>query len=462
VQSLITSTVRLMPLPFHRIAVINGTYRRTLHLLRAAETWDAEQVRAWQLDRVRRTLIHAASQVPYYRTAWRHHNFDPTQLRRLDELRHLPTVDKATIKRQPVLFEASGTRAWYSVPGHTGGSTSEPMRFLLSRWQRYAEKAFFSYIWGRYGYRLGDRCVLLKGDKVAQPQRGIYWRFDPVYNYLRCDSDYASDPSVLPAYDRAMREFDAAALFGYPSSLYQLALNYRRCGLEAPRFPLLLLASENTYPEQIEVLREVFRCDQVFYHYGHSEYAGLAWKHRDRDSLGFVPFYGYAELLDEDGTPVTRPGDRGEIVVTGYGDSMPFIRYRTSDYATLSDYRPDDFMRSYLSVERIEGRLQEFIVTRDHRLVSICTMGAAHFDEFHYFLETQYRQRQPGRLTLNVRTEGQLDPAVAERVRHTVERKLEHSVDVEVRQVDQIHRPASGKKLMIRQELDVERFLHSP
>src|SRR6185503_17481176 len=116
----------------------------------------------------------------------------------------------------------------------------------------------------------------------------------------------------------------------------------------------------------------------------------------------FWPQYGYFELLDAAGHAVRRPGQLGFVVGTGFDNAvMPFVRYRTGDLAMLSEGGHPDFP-GYPACERIEGRLQEFVVCRDERLVSVTTLGVGHFPELAAVEAIQYEQHAPGEIVLKV------------------------------------------------------------
>ena len=79
---------------------------------------------------------------------------------------------------------------------------------------------------------------------------------------------------------------------------------------------------------------------RVFSHYGHYELAVLAGFCEKEDTYHVLPQYGYAELLDSNGKPVTQPGGMGEIVATSFiMHATPIIRYRTRDYAVLKGWQ---------------------------------------------------------------------------------------------------------------------------
>src|SRR5262249_578594 len=141
-----------------------------------------------------------------------------------------------------------------------------------------------------------------------------------------------------------------------------------------------LLTSENVYDFQLDLFRKVFACP-IINHYGHSERVLMAVSLANDDRLHFLPLYGYPELLDSNAMPITEPGRLGEIVGTPFDNAaMPFVRYRTGDLG-MWDEVPTLQGKVRLVMRRIEGRLQEFVVCRDARLVSITTLGAAHFHE---------------------------------------------------------------------------------
>ena len=190
-----------------------------------------------------------------------------------------------------------------------------------------------------------------------------------------------------------------------------------------------MLFSENVYPAQLARIREVFACP-VIAHYGHSERVLMAATMPDDDRYHFWPQYGHLELVDEHDRPVTEPGRMGFVVGTSFDNQvMPFVRYRTGDLAVLSASGHPS-LPAYTTCDRIVGRLQEFVVCRDHRLVSITTIGVAHFAELAQVDAIQYEQQAPGSLVLKVACAEKLEPAALARIAQAVERKTQGGCDV--------------------------------
>jgi len=145
-------------------------------------------------------------------------------------------------------------------------------------------------------------------------------------------------------------------------------------------------------------------------------------------------------------------------VGTGFDNQvMPFVRYRTGDLAVLSE-GGHPALPGFPACERILGRLQEFVVCRDNRLVSITTLGVAHFAELEPADAIQYEQSRPGELLLKVAAPAALAPDALKRIAAAVARKTQGGCDVEAIQVPHIERTHRGKARMIVQHLDVRRF----
>src|SRR2546423_8029192 len=136
---------------------------------------------------------------------------------------------------------------------------------------------------------------------------------------------------------------------------------------------------------------------------------------------------------------------------------MPFLRYRTGDLAVLSD-RGHPALPGFPACERIVGRLQEFIVCRDHRLISITTIGVAHFPELAAVEAIQYEQEHPGKLVLKVVAETPLTSDQRACIGHAGAAKTQGGCEVEVVQVERIPRTSRGKARMLPQHLDIKPY----
>ena len=410
--------------------------------------------------RLASTLRWAADTVPACQglPAPRRPGDDPLAL-----LAQWPVVDKATLKRNLGRHLSNALPAGKRLPTFTGGSTAEPMKFYLHKGiTRSREYAFMDAFHARVGYREGhDLALALRGRVVptAQQPGGRLWMMEPIKRHLILSSDHLK-PEYMPAYVAALRRWCPPFVLAYPSALYPLArwLAEHPAPEVSSKIRGILLYSENVLDHQLALIRQVFGCP-VLRHYGHSERVLMAATLPDDDRFHFWPQYGHLELLDARGQAVTRPGEMGEIVGTSFDNQvMPFVRYRTGDMATLSDRPAHPSLAGWPVLQRIDGRMQEFVVCRDERLISICAMGAAHFDELAPVQSMQFEQHAPGQLVLNVVSAQALSEAARLAVCRSVAARTQQGCEVTIQQVAAIKPTRQGKHRMLVQHLDLARY----
>jgi phenylacetate-CoA ligase len=413
------------------------------------------------MARLEATLAWALETVPAYaqhRPLLRQHR-DPREL-----LAALPITDKLDIKHAPDRYLSRALPPAQRLETYTGGSTRHPMRFFLQKHvTRPKEQAFMQDFRARAGATDADLVLAMRGRTVptaAEPD-GKLWMLEPIRRQLIVSCDHL-ERRYMPRYAEALALHRPTIVEAFPSALYPLARWLADHPM--PEFTEnvrgVMLFSENVYPAQLARIRQVFKCP-VIAHYGHSERVLMAGTLPGDDRYFFWPQYGHLELLDDRNQPVTEPGKIGHIVGTSFDNQvMPFVRYRTGDLGVLASSSSPE-LPAYTACERIVGRLQEFVVCRDKRLVSITTIGVAHFPEMALADAIQYEQHEPGRVLLRVAAEHDLDEAARKRIAAAVEKKLQGGCEVAVEQVRRIERTPRGKARMIVQHLDVRKYFGS-
>ncbi len=372
----------------------------------------------------------------------------------------LPVTDKLDIKRHPDAYVSAHLPATSRLQMFTGGSTRNPMRFFLEKHvTRPKEYAFMQAFRDRVGLVEGETTLALRGRTVPTAgEGGRIWMHEPIKRQLILSSDHL-ERRFMPQYAEALAQHRPEWIEAFPSALFPLARWLAENPM--PEFTRdvkgVMLYSENVFGFQMHKIREVFGAP-VLLHYGHSERVLMAGSLPGDDRYFFWPQYGHLELLDNEGRAITEPGRVGHVVGTSFDNRvMPFVRYRTGDLAVLSG-RPHKKLPGYPVCERIEGRQQEFVVCRDQRLVSITTLGVAHFPGLARMEAIQYEQHAAGQLTLKVVTDS--EPSAEERnaIGAAVAEKTQGGCHVDVVRVDSIGRTPGGKARMLEQHLDLSSF----
>lgn len=430
-------------------------FRETYAFLQESQWWSRERLEEYQLAQLGKLLDHAYENVPYYRRVFDERGLKPKDIQDFKDLQLLPYLTKEIIQKN--LEDLKARNYPPSKFGYvtTGGSTGIPMGFYLENGVSNArEWAFMLTQWNRVGFKIGDRCVVLRGNAVRSASKGKFWEYDPINKNLILSSYHLTDEN-MPKYIEKIKKFKPNFIQAYPSAITILAKFMQEHSIR-PFYSVkaLLCGSENLYTWQRELLEEVFQC-RVYSWYGNSEQAVLAGECEKSTYYHIFPEYGIVELIGKGGKPLTGEDEIGEIVATGLNNFIcPLIRYRTMDLAVPANGMCE-CGRNYPLLRNVEGRLQELIVTKNGRLISMTAINM-HSDVFDNVKQFQFYQDKNGEVIFNiVRKDGYTEKDTGY-IEKELGKKLGYDVDLIIRFVDSIPRTQSGKYRFLIQKLPIE------
>lgn len=425
--------------------------RRWREFIRESDRWSLDRVETYQLDRLRSLLGHAYEHVPYYGRIFTELDARPEDFTSsFEAFAAFPTLSKADLQTHGQELLATNVQASDRVYFTTAGSTGIPVGFHVDVAQLPRGRAFLLEQWARVGYRVGDSSAVLRGNVVPG---GKLFRRAP-WEHQLVMSSYHLTEDRLPHYFDRLDRFRPRFLQAYPSSATILArfmLEHERRG--PPGLQAVLCGSENVYDWQRQLIEEAFGV-RVFSWYGQTETVGFAAECEQDTRLHIVPQYGLIELVDLQGRAIAEPGRPGEIVATGLdARAMPLIRYRTMDVATFASGTCEACGRPYRLIERIEGRLQEFIITATGREIAMTAINM-HSPVFDNVSQFRFYQETPGKIILRVvplpRFRRDQDEP---QIRHELAPKLGDDVHLTLEIVDEIPRSGRGKYRFLEQKL---------
>ena len=344
----------------------------------------------------------------------------------------------------------------------TSGSSGQPLLFWLDKDRSPREFAFVNDVWSRTGYREGDARCVLRGLLLADiDQRPYEW--EAGLKELRC-SPFAMTAPRMDLYLDIIDKRAVAYLHGYPSAIEILCRHMWRTG-RRPRAPIkgVFPISEPLYAYQRDIIGAVLPEASVAPFYGLSERVLFAGEERGNDSdYTFEPLYGHAELLDEAGAPVTRIGETGRIVGTGFlSTGMPFLRYETGDCAELVE-QADAANGGRLRVRAITPRRKpEFLVGAEGNRIVTPTIVPVSPDKFFGVSEFQFYQDTPGRCLIKVVNAKSCGETEARLFLDEMQSRVGSSIRFELQLVGELAGNARGKRAVVDQRLDLAQFAES-
>jgi phenylacetate-CoA ligase len=321
-----------------------------------------------QWERVGTLLQHAYEKVPYYCEIMREGEISPALIVRERSLARLPLLSRSTISQQSDRLRATNMPSTRFLPNGTGGSTGEPLRFFDDRdgvgWGDAA--VFRSHRW--YGVDVGERLCYLWGSNFDLSRfKGLTGRIrSRALNLLMLPAWELSQEKVSEFWIR-VREFRPRLLLGYAGALHDWARLLGNTRDRIPGLSAVIVSAETLYDEWRTVIEECFKVP-VYNRYGGRDISFVAQECPVRQGLHINAENVLVEIL-VDGQ-AAAPGELGEIVITRLDNfAMPFFRYRSGDLGIMASY-PCECGRSLPLLQKVEGRVQDAIVTANGRIIS--------------------------------------------------------------------------------------------
>jgi len=441
--------LRVVPLSM----LMGRQFRKWRRFVHDSQWWSNEQYRDYQFQRLKRIITIAYDRTRFYRKHFRQVGFEPGDFKDIKDLSNLPTINKETV-RQNLLDMATvpltGPSVDYVTTSGTGGA---PLCFYMDSSRHAVEFAHLTSSWERVGYYLGDSMAVLRGNPIPLARSGMYYEYDPLLRHHRYSTFHMVDEQ-MERYVQHMHAVSPKFLHAYPSAAHTLArFMFHKSVSFPPRMKAILLESEPDYAYQRDFIEEHFSV-RVFSSYGHTEKLVLATQCEHSSLYHVWPTYGYCDILDDQGSNVSV-GHKGEIVGTGFiNEVIPFIRYRTDDFATLVGQGCTRCGRNHLLLDKICGhRTQEFLVTHNMQAIIAWTALNMHDDTFDGIVRFQFTQDTPGHAELRLVPAQGLKEYDLTRIHRHLERKLKGRIDVTLMICDEIPPMKSGKKPIVVQRI---------
>ena len=433
--------------------LLGRQFRRRLSFIKESQRWSAERARTYQLEELQRICRLAYDRAPFYRRRFDQLGFHPRDLTSLGDIISLPTIDRDTLRDHLLEMCAVPPDSPLADHASTGGTSGRPVRFLIDKERSAIEYAYLVASWRRAGYELGMPLGVLRGRAVRADADGFYHEYDPVLRHHYYSTFHMADDDVK-RYLEHISSLESCFLHVYPSVAAALGRFVRRSGIRPPsNIRGIIAESEIVYADQRRMVEDVLGV-KYFACYGHSEKCVLAAECEHSADYHVWPTYGYFELLDADDQPVTTPGERGEIVGTSFINTvMPFIRYRTGDFATYVGECCQACGREHTIIRDIRGhRTQEVLIATDGSEIPWAALNM-HDDTFANVRQFQFFQDAPGRALLRLVPAEGFSAEHRRRILRNLVRKLDGQIALQIQLTDSIPLSPNAKTVYVRQEI---------
>lgn len=337
---------------------------RTYHL-------PLREIREVQNRKLRATIRHAFTYVPFYRRVFRERGWTPEDFRTIDDLRKIPILTKADLaKNQPDGLMARGMKSEFSRI--TTGTTATPVRVAFSREFLDAKAALMLRRFVNFGIRPWHRIVTIwdplwrwrKREINGKPRRTtqllemplatVFGRPMPQIKVVQGGTGDISQEA------RRLAEFNPDFVFCRPTHLWRIADSLAQQGLSVR--PKAIVSTNEVLTDTCATQLERAFGAKTLRLFGGSEAGPMGEDCKFKSGVHLNEDHYVIEVL-RDGEAVGE-GEMGEVVVTHlHNPVMPLIRYRMGDFVEMGESGTCQCGSSLPRLKSIQGRINDRLVT---------------------------------------------------------------------------------------------------
>ena len=400
--------------------------------------WPLERLEEWQNERLRAIVQHAATKVPYYRRLFAEHGISAGQIQTKADLHVVPTLSKATIRRDWRSLVAEGYDVRKLRSESTSGTTGTPLTVWMNNEAYLRAKAaqWLQHRWAGYTHKqwLG----VLAGYRVIPVRRGKppYWTVNYAGKQVHFSTYHLSGES-FPAYVQKLKESRIKYLLGYPSAIGILAQHMASVG-EAVPLRGVFLSSEPTYAWQAEAIRQVFNCP-IYNYFGQAERVLTATGCAQSDLLHLNMEVGVAEY------DMDPKYDGGTLLIATslWNYAMPLIRYALNDVTSIR-VNTCPCGRKHESIGPVETVLDNIVITPEGGIIPPSLLYFP-LQKAHGVSSAQIVQESLSRIVVRVVPDESFSAMDELSLKKGVGSVLNSKMAVEIETVQEIPRTLNGK-----------------
>ena len=271
----------------------------------------------------------------------------------------LPVITKNELEKIDI---EKKKKSLFCVNGHTGGSTGEPLKYLMSVKDYSLGMALLFLGWKRAGYRLGNKVAIIAGRSLVGPQDNFIGFIKRKTNdyFLNFKHFTAIDMSeeTLSKYCSILNRWKPQFLRGYVSSIMILADYIEKNNIELVfEIKGIMTTAENLLEQQRKYIERVFNT-QVFDNYGLEDSGVSAYECIQHNGLHIDNERAYLQVLENG---ITKDVGEGILVGTSlYNKDFPFIKYNTGDIGKIEEIKCSCGIEGRM-ITKLQGRSTDYL-----------------------------------------------------------------------------------------------------
>lgn len=421
--------------------------------LERQQLYSQEQLQDLQLKKLQNLVGYAFEKVPFYQKKFNSINFNPNDLKTLEDFSKLPILTKDNIRMHFEELRAIGFPHSKTRTSFTGGSTGVPLKILHDK-SIVALSAnqyrFYNWIGIKPGNKIAHIWGLNKANEGQIYSNQSKWgRFRS--NQVILDA-FDMDISKMKSFANLLQNFRPDVVISYVTALYEFALFLKKENITNINPKAIVLTAERTHKYQQQLINEVFSCP-IYDLYGSCEVYWYAGESKLKEGLHIFADLRYIEFLGANSQP-TQLNQDGRIIVTDLENyAFPLIRYENGDEGSLTKHQGSGMIK-FPVMNPVKGRISDTIVLPNGRLVHGEYFTHVFYDFANTIEKFQIHQKSINIIDVNLiaKTPVAKDEILDDLMKHFNE-VIQPGLTINYRFVDNIPAEKSGKYRFVKSDV---------
>ena len=322
------------------------------HLINKMQAWSKEDILNWQIVKLKELIEHAYNNTEYYKKLFDKHGIKPENITKIEDLKKIPILTKFDIIKNYNELIPKNISTIPHMQSATGGSTGDPMQFLLDKASWSFSNANNIYNWEITGYNYGDKYIALGStslfvNKKRSLAHTIYYRLK---NKIGLNGVNMS-AKVCANYVALIQKKKIRFIYGYASAIYLLAKYVKEKNIKL-NIDVCFPTSEVLIDLYKSTIKEAFKC-KILDGYGASDGGITAFDHKE----GCFKV-GYNAII----RTINKEADISELLLTDtLNYAMPLINYKIGDEVIMNDPKAHPCEYNGQIINKVLGRTSEII-----------------------------------------------------------------------------------------------------
>jgi phenylacetate-CoA ligase len=326
-----------------------------------AETLSRDELAQHQLTRLKMVVNHIWEKSEFYRSRMQKAGVTPGDIEMLEDLRHLPFIDKEDFRQAYPLGMLCVPTNQLREMHMSSGSTGSPVVVAytdndLDQWAECMARC----------YRMAG---LVPADTIQiTPSFGLFNGGFGFYHGARKSGQFIipAGSGNTPRQVKLMNDFQVKGLMGVVSYAIRIMEVLAEQKKQIPSLKIGIFGAE-TFSDSLREKIQNGLGIEAFDIYGMTETGGVGTTGMD------CPFHCgihvwedqyLVEIVDRTGKPV-EDGQQGEIVFTSlHREAMPIVRFRSGDLTRLISRKKCECGRTSLRIDRVTGRVDDMLIIK--------------------------------------------------------------------------------------------------